>query len=53
MLNAKKLLTNSTDVLAVANDFVVLSDYKQGQFRKFIETNILPIEYCGKCEECT
>lgn len=56
LIHAHKHLTDSIDLIEVANDFVALSEHRLGQFGKFSEADILPIGYCGKCKallKCT
>ena len=50
LLHAHKHLTDSIDLIAVANDFVSLSEHRLSIFGKFSEVDILPIGFCGKCK---
>ena len=51
-----KQLTDSIDLIAVANEFVALSEHRLSIFGKFSDADILPIGFCGKCKallKCT
>ena len=50
LLHAHKQLTDLIDLIAVANDFVSLSEHRLSLFGKFSEADILPIGFCGKCK---
>ena len=49
LLHAHKQLTDLIDLIAVANDFVSLSEHRLSLLGKFSEADILPIAFCGKC----
>ena len=56
LLHAHKQLTESMDLITVANDFVAQSEHRYAQFGKFSEADILPVGFCGKCKallKCT
>ena len=56
ILHKHKDLTDSVDLIEVANDSVALSEHRPRQFGKFSEADILPTGYCGKCKallKCT
>ena len=56
LLHTHKELTESIDLIAVANDFVAQSEHRFTQFGKFSEADILPVGFCGKCKavlKCT
>ena len=50
LLHAHKQLTESMDLIAIANDFVAESEHRFAQFGKFSEADILPVGFCGKCK---
>ena len=56
LLHTHKQLTDSIDLIAVANEFVALSEHRLSLFGKFSDADILPIGFCGKCKallKCT
>ena len=56
LLHTHKQLTNSIDLIAVANEFLALSEHRLSLFGKFSDADILPIGFCGKCKallKCT
>ena len=50
LLHTHKQLTDSIDLIAVANEFVALSEHRLSLFGKFSDADILPIRFCGKCK---
>lgn len=51
LLHAHKHLTDSMDLIEIANGFVGISEHRLSQFGKFTESDTnLPVGYCGKCK---
>ena len=56
VLHVHKNLTDSMDLIAVANEFVSLSSHRQSIFGTFTQADILPVGHCGRCKaslKCT
>ena len=50
LLHCHKDITDSLDLLAVANEFVKLSSHRLSIFGRFTNEDYLPVGFCGRCK---
>ena len=50
LLHCHKDLTDSLDLIAVANQFVDLSSHRLGIFGRFSTEDYIPVGFCGRCK---